>query len=58
LYVCICHAVTEREVRSHIVKGARTEDEIGLRCQAGTGCGSCLDRICDLLEEAAPTQAA
>jgi len=58
MYVCICHAVTECEVRSHIVMGARTEDEIGLRCQAGTGCGSCLDRICDLLEEAAPKQAA
>jgi bacterioferritin-associated ferredoxin len=57
LFVCICHAVTEREIRSHIVSGARTEDEIGLRCRAGTGCGTCLDRICDLLEEAGPETA-
>jgi len=58
VFVCICHAVTEREVRSHISRGARTEHEVGQRCRAGTGCGSCLDRICDLLDEAGSEPAA
>jgi bacterioferritin-associated ferredoxin len=56
VYVCICHAVTEREVHAHIVGGARSEDEIGLRCGAGTSCGSCLDRICDMLDDSAPAR--
>jgi len=49
MYVCICNGVTEREVRDEIACGARTEEAIGARCGAGTSCGTCLDRICDLL---------
>ncbi|HIW61411.1 MAG TPA: (2Fe-2S)-binding protein [Candidatus Stackebrandtia excrementipullorum] len=30
--------------------GARTEDAVGEACDAGTGCGTCLDRIADMLE--------
>ncbi|BEL06916.1 hypothetical protein Q0Z83_051070 [Actinoplanes sichuanensis] len=51
MYVCICHHVREREVRAVIRLGARTEEAVGDACGAGTGCGSCLDRICDLIEE-------
>ncbi|GIE82335.1 hypothetical protein Aph02nite_82850 [Actinoplanes philippinensis] len=51
MYVCICHHVREREVRAVIRAGARTEEAVGDACGAGTGCGSCLDRICDLIEE-------
>jgi bacterioferritin-associated ferredoxin len=58
LYVCICHAVTEHEVRAEIVAGARTEDDIGASCGAGTSCGSCLDRICTLLSETSALAAA
>lgn len=49
MYVCICHAVTTDEVTAEIAAGARTEEEVGDRCLAGTGCGSCVDRICDML---------
>ncbi len=52
MYVCICHAVTTTEVEAEIAAGARTEDEIGERCLAGTGCGSCVARICALLRTA------
>ena len=33
-----------------IRNGARTEDAVGDACEAGTGCGTCLDRIADMLE--------
>ncbi len=49
MYVCICHGVTENEINAEIATGARTEDEIGERCGAGTGCGTCVDKICALL---------
>jgi bacterioferritin-associated ferredoxin len=54
MYACICHAVTEAEVSEHIAAGARTEEAVGDACGAGTGCGSCLDRICDMLTAADP----
>jgi bacterioferritin-associated ferredoxin len=46
MYVCICYAVTDEDLDTVIDGGAHTEDEIGDACGAGTGCGSCLDRIC------------
>jgi len=51
LYVCICARVRENEVRSVIKHGARCEDSVGDACGAGTGCGSCIERICDLIKE-------
>ncbi|GAA1744219.1 (2Fe-2S)-binding protein [Luedemannella helvata] len=51
MYVCICERVRECEVRSAIRCGARTEESVGDACRAGTGCGMCLDRICDLIDE-------
>ncbi|MGH3328078.1 MAG: (2Fe-2S)-binding protein [Streptomycetales bacterium] len=52
MYVCICHGVTERDIRREVAAGARSVEEIGDRCRAGTGCGSCVDRVCALLSEA------
>ena len=54
MYACICHAVTETELADVIAGGARTEEEVGDACAAGTGCGGCLDRICDRLRAAHP----
>jgi len=51
MYVCICTAVTDSEIRSCIAAGARTVEEVGDACEAGTGCGSCLERICELIDE-------
>lgn len=45
MYVCVCAAVTDTELRSCIRAGARTVDDVGDVCGAGTGCGSCHDRI-------------
>ena len=41
MYVCICAGVPDVEVRSCIARGARTVEEVGDACGAGTGCGSC-----------------
>jgi bacterioferritin-associated ferredoxin len=54
VFVCICHAVSDRVLDGVISAGARTEDEVGEACGAGTGCGTCLDRICDRLRAVHP----
>ncbi|HEX3650998.1 MAG TPA: (2Fe-2S)-binding protein, partial [Pseudonocardiaceae bacterium] len=51
MYVCICAAVTDAQVRACINAGALTVEEIGERCAAGTSCGSCLDGLDVMLDE-------
>ena len=43
--------VSEREVAACIRAGARTVDEVGEACEAGTGCGSCRGGIEVMLDE-------
>jgi bacterioferritin-associated ferredoxin len=54
MYVCICARVKECDVRRAIRDGARCEESVGDACGAGTGCGTCLDRICDMIDEEPP----
>ncbi|MGH3699966.1 MAG: (2Fe-2S)-binding protein [Pseudonocardiaceae bacterium] len=49
MYVCICRAVTEAEVRGCIAAGACTLRDVVARSAAGTGCGSCVGKIVALL---------
>ncbi|MGH8922375.1 MAG: (2Fe-2S)-binding protein [Actinomycetes bacterium] len=49
MYVCICRAVTEAEVRGCIAAGACTVKDVVKRSEAGTGCGSCIGKIIALL---------
>jgi len=45
MIVCLCHPTSDRDVDAVIDDGARTVEEIGRRCGAGTGCGSCLEEL-------------
>jgi bacterioferritin-associated ferredoxin len=45
MIVCLCHPTSDRDVESIIDDGARTLEEIGRRCGAGTGCGSCREEL-------------
>ena len=56
MFACICFAVTDDELDAAIEAGARTEEEVGDACGAGTGCGSCLDRICTRLWNLMPDE--
>jgi len=49
--LCQCLLVTEQEVLATIRAGARTVDEVGERCDAGTGCGSCRGGIELLIQQ-------
>lgn len=49
MFVCICRAVTDRQIDVAISAGARTGEAVGEMTGAGTGCGSCLDTVCERL---------
>jgi len=51
MYVCICKAVTDRDIRCAVTEGARTVR--ALRKQLGcTGqCGKCKPQVCEIRDE-------
>ncbi|MFF5258699.1 bacterioferritin-associated ferredoxin [Actinomadura viridis] len=51
MYVCICHAVTEDDVRSCMAEGARSPREVKAACGMKPGCGSCTKRLYTLVSE-------
>lgn len=56
MYICICKAVTERQIREAISSGACTRKDIGACLKAGTGCGKCNPEIRDLLRRGRPDE--
>ncbi len=55
MLVCHCHRVHDRVIREAARSGARTIEDVGAACGAGTGCGGCRPVIDRLLEiEASP----
>ena len=52
MYVCVCHGVTDREIREAAVAGARGLDDLAAMTGVGTGCGTCADLAQSLLLEA------
>jgi bacterioferritin-associated ferredoxin len=55
MYVCVCHGVTESQVRRAADEGCRDLHELTMRTGAGSSCGSCLPLAAQVLaEQAAP----
>jgi bacterioferritin-associated ferredoxin len=42
MYVCICHGVTDKQIRKAVEQGACTMDALGEELQVGTCCGRCI----------------
>jgi bacterioferritin-associated ferredoxin len=51
MYVCLCHAVTERQIRELAQAGCGSMTELTMRTGCGAGCGSCRDQAEALLRE-------
>lgn len=54
MYICICKAVTEGQIREAIRSGAGTRKEITACLKAGTACGKCNPEIRALLGRGRP----
>jgi bacterioferritin-associated ferredoxin len=51
MYVCICHAVTDRQIRACIDDGATSMRELRAELKVGTQCGKCACDVRALLKE-------
>ena len=57
MYVCLCHGVTDREIRQAAADGVREIHVLTMRTGAGSNCGSCLPMAAELLADAVAAQA-
>ena len=51
MYVCVCHGVTDSQIRRAAEDGCRDVHELTMRSGAGSNCGSCLDLAAEILAE-------
>jgi bacterioferritin-associated ferredoxin len=51
MYVCVCRAVTDRDVKTAIEDGADTVAKVTAACRAGGDCGACHAMIDDMIDE-------
>jgi bacterioferritin-associated ferredoxin len=51
MYICLCHGVTDREIRFCIQDGAGSMRELRRKLKVGTQCGKCACHVRAILEE-------
>ncbi|MGB6452264.1 MAG: (2Fe-2S)-binding protein [Steroidobacteraceae bacterium] len=51
MYVCICHAVTDRDIREAVDQGARSLCDVQSCLPVGGCCGRCRDAAKDVVDE-------
>ena len=51
MYVCLCHGVTDHDIRRAAEAGCSTVSELTMRTGLGSGCGSCGELAAEILGE-------
>jgi bacterioferritin-associated ferredoxin len=51
MYVCICHAVTDQEIRSAVERGAVSLFDVQRELPVGCGCGRCQETASAIVDE-------
>jgi bacterioferritin-associated ferredoxin len=51
MYICICNAITERQIVNAVALGARSTRDLARELGVGLGCGRCMSCAKTLLTE-------
>jgi len=57
MYVCICKAVTDKEIRKAAARGADNLYELRESLGVASGCGQCADHAQEILDQSAARRA-
>ena len=57
MYVCICHGVTDHDIRRAAEAGRASVAELTMRTGLGSGCGTCGELAGEILSEARASHA-
>lgn len=52
MYVCLCHSITDRQIRAAVARGARSLVDVQRDLAVATGCGTCRECAEQVIEEA------
>jgi bacterioferritin-associated ferredoxin len=52
MYVCICNAVTDRQIRAAVEAGASSLSDVALQLGVAAGCGCCRETAQQVIHEA------
>jgi bacterioferritin-associated ferredoxin len=52
MYICICNAVTERQVRECAAEGIKCVEQLAGCLGVGAGCGRCRESAAEILSQA------
>ncbi len=55
MYVCICNAITESQIRSAAQRGVRDLSALQATLGVAAGCGTCRESAMDVLRDAGPS---
>lgn len=56
MYVCVCQAVSDHDIRRAVARGARTFEDVQLRTGCTTCCGGCENAARELVEDSLDTE--
>ena len=51
MYVCVCHSVTDRQIRQAAAEGAHTMDRLSAELKVASRCGRCAECARKILAE-------
>ena len=51
MYICVCHGVTDRQIRRAVEQGATTFGEVQMQLPVGACCGRCEPAARELIKE-------
>lgn len=51
MYICLCRGVTEKQIRSEVLAGATTFEDIQERLEVSTCCGMCKESAINLIND-------
>jgi bacterioferritin-associated ferredoxin len=49
MYVCLCNAISDRQIRAVVERGAASLAEVQAHLPVANCCGSCKDTACDVI---------
>jgi bacterioferritin-associated ferredoxin len=50
MYVCLCNAISDRQIREVVNRGATSLDEVQLHLPVARCCGSCADTAREIID--------
>ena len=53
MFVCICAAVSDQQIKEAVREGAQSLDQLAVCLGVGTGCGCCREMAQEILVESA-----